>query len=179
MIAESGIPTLALDRMETWAAALMLMQVMVKRLGITAEAGVEHGLTGSYKQAGKPISGLETVAEQFGFFDTLSEDGQRKFLAGLLDDPEELRRLFARMITAWSTGDLDEIAATFNDDVNISAELRAQLLERRNARWADWLERRMERPGTIFVAVGAGHLAGRDSVQAMLRARGLKAKRIQ
>ena len=35
----------------------------------------------------------------------------------------------------------------------------------RNARWAQWIARRLQQPGTVFVAVGAGHLAGKDSVQ--------------
>jgi len=61
----------------------------------------------------------------------------------------------------------------------MSAELRDTLFKRRNAKWAEWLARRLERPGTIFVAVGAGHLAGPDSVQAMLEAKGLKPKRVQ
>jgi uncharacterized protein YbaP (TraB family) len=179
MIAESGIPAAALDRFETWSAALSLVGVMVKRLGISPQAGVERGLTESYRGSGKPINGLESVAEQFGFFDSLSEEAQRQFLVAILDDSGEMRRLFARMMKAWSTGDVDSIAETFNDDVNVSPELRERLLKQRNARWADWLARRMERPGTIFVAVGAGHLAGPDSVQAMLKARGLEARRIQ
>ncbi|HEY0114242.1 MAG TPA: TraB/GumN family protein, partial [Allosphingosinicella sp.] len=41
-----------------------------------------------------------------------------------------------------------------------------------------WLAQRMERPGTVLFAVGAGHLAGRDSVQSMLAARGIQARRI-
>jgi len=179
LIAESGVPAAALDRMETWAAGLMLLGVMFKRLGLSGDAGVEQALTRDYRQARKPILGLETAAEQFGFFDTLSEGSQRAFLAGLLDDPEEMRRQFAQMLAAWTAGDVDAIAATFNDDVNLTPELRALLLERRNAKWADWLARRLERPGTVLVAVGAGHLAGPDSVQAMLRKKGLKAKRVQ
>jgi uncharacterized protein YbaP (TraB family) len=179
LIAESGVPAAALDRMETWAAGLMLLGVMFKRLGLSGDAGVEQAPTRDYRQARKPILGLETAAEQFGFFDTLSEGSQRAFLAGLLDDPEEMRRQFAQMLAAWTAGDVDAIAATFNDDVNLTPELRALLLERRNAKWADWLARRLERPGTVLVAVGAGHLAGPDSVQAMLRKKGLKAKRVQ
>lgn len=179
IVSESGIPVAALDRLETWAAALSLMGVMFKRLGLSGEAGVETGLTLDYKRAGKPIRGLETVAEQIGFFDTLSEDAQRTFLVGLLEDPEEMRQQFARMLDAWSVGDVEGIAATFNEDVNLSGELRELLLRRRNAKWADWLAHRLDRPGTIFVAVGAGHLAGPDSVQAMLKARGLKARRLQ
>ena len=61
----------------------------------------------------------------------------------------------------------------------MSANLREILLTRRNARWAEWIQRRLERPGTVFVAVGAGHLAGRDSVQDFLERRGLRARRVQ
>jgi uncharacterized protein YbaP (TraB family) len=53
------------------------------------------------------------------------------------------------------------------------------LIRKRNAAWADWLTKRLDKPGTIFVAVGAGHLAGEDSVQTMLDAKGLRATRLQ
>ena len=37
----------------------------------------------------------------------------------------------------------------------------------------------MAQTGTVFVAVGAGHLAGAKSVQDYLKERGLKVTRIQ
>jgi uncharacterized protein len=52
-------------------------------------------------------------------------------------------------------------------------------MKRRNAAWAEWVDRRMDQPGTVLVAVGAGHLAGEDSVQRMLADRGLQATRVQ
>jgi uncharacterized protein YbaP (TraB family) len=75
--------------------------------------------------------------------------------------------------------DLKGIAITFDDEAQMSPELKTALMTRRNAAWAEWLALRMEKPGTAFVAVGAGHLVGEDSVQAMLRKKGLKAKRVQ
>jgi uncharacterized protein YbaP (TraB family) len=48
----------------------------------------------------------------------------------------------------------------------------------RNANWAGWIAQRLQEPGTVFVAVGAGHLAGRDSVQAKLTELGVKSARI-
>jgi len=53
------------------------------------------------------------------------------------------------------------------------------LLTDRNARWAAQLDDRMDRPGAVFVAVGAGHLAGADSVQRMLSGRGFTVTRLQ
>ncbi len=56
--------------------------------------------------------------------------------------------------------------------------IRPVLVRRRNAAWTLWLEERLKKPGTLLFAVGAGHLAGRESVQAMLAKRGLQVKRI-
>jgi hypothetical protein len=179
MIAESGVPEPVLDRMETWAAGLSLLGVTFKRLGLDPELGVETQIEAPFKKSGRPVTGLEDVEEQFGFFDTLSEDAQRAFLVSTLDDGEEAKKQFKAMLDAWASGNVEGVAATFNDETALSPELRTKLLGARNARWADWLDKRMEKPGTVFVAVGAGHLAGRDSVQELLRKHGHKAKRVQ
>ncbi|MEA3039206.1 MAG: uncharacterized protein QOE79_1719 [Sphingomonadales bacterium] len=179
MIAESGIPEAALDKMETWAAGLLLTGVTFKRLGLDPNAGVEHSLIEPWRKSGKPIEGLETIDQQLGYFDHLSEDAQRKFLVGLLDSPEKGRTEFAGMLKAWESGDVAGIARTFDDETQMSAELRRTLMAERNARWSDWLKARLDRPGTVFVAVGAGHLAGSDSVIRMLADKGLKATRLQ
>jgi uncharacterized protein len=53
------------------------------------------------------------------------------------------------------------------------------LLHSRNADWAEWIADRMEQPGTVFIAVGAGHLAGEKSVQDMLDAKGIAVSRVK
>jgi uncharacterized protein YbaP (TraB family) len=179
MIAESGLPEAAFDKMETWTAGLMLAGVTYKRLGLDPNAGVERSLIGAWKASGKPVEGLETAEQQFGFLDGLSEDAQRAFLVALLDDPAAAKAQFAAMLGAWEKGDVAGISRTFDDETQVSPELRTALMAKRNANWADWLKARMAKPGTVFVAVGAGHLAGADSVQAMLAARGLKVTRLQ
>ncbi|MBK8271550.1 MAG: TraB/GumN family protein [Sphingomonadales bacterium] len=58
-------------------------------------------------------------------------------------------------------------------------ELAQSLLYNRNANWTAWVEKRLQKPGTVFVAVGAGHLAGPDSVVALLTKEKLKVERVQ
>lgn len=178
-IAGVGLPMAAADRLKSWALAVTVAQVLFQRAGLDPQLGVERGLTATFAAARKPMSALETVEEQLGFFDSLPEASQRAFLEGVLESPEEVRREFDAMLRAWRSGDTRAIARTFNDEETLSRDLREILLVRRNARWAEWLQRRLERPGTIFVAVGAGHLAGDDSVQEMLRRRGLRTRRVQ
>jgi uncharacterized protein YbaP (TraB family) len=49
----------------------------------------------------------------------------------------------------------------------------------RNRNWAEWIDQRLDRPGTVFMAVGAAHLVGRDSVQNFLKKRGIRTARIK
>jgi hypothetical protein len=175
----AGVPEGSLDRMETWAAALTILTLNYKQSGLSAEAGVERGLDESYRGAKRKVIGLETVEQQLGFFDKLSEGAQRALLVSMLDDLEGARAEFQAMLGAWKSGDTDAIARTFDSETALSPELRDVLMTKRNAAWADWLAKRLEQPGTVLVAVGAGHLAGRDSVQRMLSARGLEATRVQ
>lgn len=179
MIAESGYPEKLFDRLETWAAALPLLGVTFKRLGLDPALGVERQIGAPFKTSGKTVTGLETVEQQLGYFDTLSEDAQRALLLSVVEDSKETRTQFKAMLDAWAKGDLKGIERTFDDETQMSPELKAALMSKRNAAWAEWLAKRMEKPGTVFVAVGAGHLAGADSVQTMLRKKGLKAKRVQ
>lgn len=179
MIKDAEVPAAALDRMETWAASIVLLGVSFQRMGLDPKLGVESAITGPFKASGKPVRGLETIEEQFGFFDTLSEAQQRTFLEGVLESPEEAKKQFNAMLTAWARGDQAGLAAAFEDEQNLTPELREVLLTRRNAKWAKWLDERMDRPGTAFVAVGAGHLAGKGSVQEMLGKYGHKAQRVQ
>jgi hypothetical protein len=83
------------------------------------------------------------------------------------------------MLASWSRGNVKEIASTFNHDLADSPDLKQSLLEQRNANWAKWIEQRLGQPGTIMVAVGAGHLAGNDSVIALLQKDGYRVQRLQ
>jgi hypothetical protein len=83
---------------------------------------------------------------------------------------------FSNLIANWSRGNVKAIAAEMNGSLESTPELAKVLLYDRNRRWAHWIGERMKQPGTIFVAVGAGHLAGKRSVIDDLIAAGFKVK---
>lgn len=178
-VAKSGIPQPVLDKLETWAAAFLLLGVQFKDLGLDPGSGVETALRKQFEQGGKKIGQLETNAEQLGFFDTLSEASQREFLASVLDDQSAMKSQFHGMLEAWSRGDVNAIADSFNRDLGDSPELKTALIDKRNANWANWVKGRLDQPGTVLVAVGAGHLAGNESVVALLEKQGVEVTRVQ
>ena len=177
--AKSGVPRAYFDKMETWAAAFTLLGVQYKAIGLGGENGPEQTLRDAFGAAGKPIGQLETNAEQLGFFDVLPESAQRSLLEGAIEPTKSASVDFNQMLRGWANGDVEAIARTFNHDLAETPALRETLLDRRNANWSRWIEQRMRQPGVVFMAVGAGHLAGSDSVQAKLERDGYRVRRIQ
>jgi uncharacterized protein YbaP (TraB family) len=178
-IEKLGIPPAILDGMETWSAAITLIAASFLQMGFDPAHGVERQLAADYSAAKKPVLGLETVAQQLGYFDALSEDAQRMLLLGAISEESASRAAFEQMVKAWISGDVDRIAETFNSETTLSPELRDILMRRRNRAWTEWIAKRLDQPGTVVVAVGAGHLAGRDSLNRMLKERGLRTRRVE
>ena len=176
---KTGLPVQALDRMETWAAAFILLGNQFRELGLKNGEGVETVLRNSFTSQGKSIGELESNKEQLSFFDKLPEPAQRSLLEGAIEDNKSMKDDFSQMLAAWARGDVNSIARSFNRDLSASPELKEVLLERRNANWSQWVEKRMASPGSVMVAVGAGHLAGRESVIEMLKRQGYKVRRVQ
>lgn len=176
---EMGLAPGALDHAEPWLAATMLSAAPLRQLGYDEKDGAEAVLTAAAQVAGKKVEGLETAREQLGYFDRLPLPAQRALLIETIDELPKAGETIDRMVTAWGKGDADGLARLMNEDLSRSPELADALLAQRNAKWAGWLAERMKRPGTVFVAVGAGHLAGSAGVQAELAKRGMKAERVK
>ena len=178
-IRTSGLPRASFDQMETWAAAFMLLGNQFKAMGLKTGEGVESVLRSAFTTQGKSIAQLESNREQLSFFDALPEPAQRALLEGAIEEPKSMSKDFDKMLAAWARGDVDTIAATFNRDLAVSPGLKEVLLKRRNVNWSRWVEQRMASPGAVMVAVGAGHLAGHDSLVDLLKRSGYKVRRVQ
>ncbi|WP_265563375.1 TraB/GumN family protein [Sphingomicrobium arenosum] len=177
-IAKSGQPVAAFNLMENWVAGLTLFAQTAAELGLTAEAGVESDLRAAFTAAGKPLDQLETNEEQLSYFDNLSPETQREFLESTIVSAEDTKAAFGAMLESWTQGNVEGIAMTFNEGMPIGSEIRSAILTRRNRNWANWIDARMDQPGTLMVAVGAGHLAGDDSLILMLEAAGHRVTRL-
>jgi uncharacterized protein YbaP (TraB family) len=152
-----------------------------RRPSIADVPGVEGPLEAEFRASHRPVSGVETAAQQMRFFGVLTFAEQRQLLESIVDayqsgDADSLGGEGDIGQNAWVRGNVAVMAATTHD---IPGPLYDVLLRRRNAAWTEWLIHRLDRPGTLLFAVGAAHLAGPDSVRSMLAARGFRVRRIQ
>jgi uncharacterized protein YbaP (TraB family) len=178
-VTDLGLPADALDRYKPWLAATQLSVAPLSKLGYSNSNGPEEVISAAAKQARKPVTGLETPEQQLGFFGSLSDQAQLQFLESTVEELPKLDSTMASMVDDWARGDPDALAREMNEELKSSPEVAKVLLTDRNARWATWIKGRMATPGTVFIAVGAGHLAGPESVQAHLAKLGVKAQRVK
>ncbi len=173
-----GMPANALDMFRPFFAAMTLSVVEMQTLGFNPENGAEKILTKAAKDKGMKIGEVENMDLQMQMLNALPEAEQIRMLEKALEDDGKAMETIKKLIAAWGKGDPDTVAAVMNEDEADSKALYELLLVNRNKNWAEWIDNRLDQPGTIFMAVGAGHLAGPDSVQRFLKDRGIASARV-
>lgn len=173
-----GLPAMGALPIDPWYASITVTVAAVQRLGLAGEHGAETTLSAAARTRNMPIAELEGFEWQLRLMDGLPEDLQLVQLRATLDELARLPQMIGPALDAWSRGDVERLAEVLDDPADSDPRLRRILLTERNVTWVRWIRERLARPGTVFVAVGAGHLAGRDSVQDILAREGLRAERV-
>ncbi len=176
----TGVPggMQTLNVMRPWLAALTLAVTPLLKAGLDPEHGVDKQLKARMTDAGKPVLGLETAEQQIRFLADMPRAMELALLRSTMRDADKGAFQLTELIDAWKAGDVDSIARIGNDDMRRrEPKLYQRLLVQRNQAWATKIAAMLQQPGTVFIAVGAAHLAGPDSVQAQLRKLGIEAVR--
>ena len=177
-LAKIQLPAEVVDGMEPWLASLVMLQITTQASGFTPDKGVETVLEAA---VGPEVrrEALETIALQVEVFDGLAMDKQLDYLLDFAADPIEGIKMLNTLVDEWAEGDAETVGSIMNEAMEGSPELADRLLYNRNKNWAEWIDARLDTPGTVFMAVGAGHLAGNKSVQDYLKEKGIETTRIQ
>ncbi|MGE5064172.1 MAG: TraB/GumN family protein [Myxococcales bacterium] len=150
--------------------------------GMEVANGADMVLRHIAESEGKPVEGLETLEFQLNMFNSLPPATAPKpapaptqASAAPMND---LSKTMVDMESAWKRGDQSVFVHMLDQLRTASPDTYRMMFTERNARWADWIAARLRTPGTVFIAVGAGHLAGKDSVLVRLAEKGIPSARV-
>jgi uncharacterized protein len=149
--------------------------------GMQVANGADNILRHAAEAEGKPVQGLETLELQLNMFTRMPVASASPKAGQPVDDGttmDGLSKAMAAMQVAWKRGDQSVFVGMLNQLQQSSPDTYRVMFTERNARWADWIAGRMQTPGTVFIAVGAGHLAGKDSVLVRLAEQGITSARL-
>jgi hypothetical protein len=176
--AKVGLTPAQLEPMRPWLAGLQLSLLPLLKAGYDPKLGVDGLIAAAARTEGKTVRGFETTEQQLRFFADLPPEAEKQMLLSALEDVEGGPAVIDRMSAAWSRGDLRALETELVDDMRKETPAFYKvLLADRNAAWARIIAERLKGSGVSFVAVGAAHLVGPDSVQAELAELGVTAAR--
>jgi uncharacterized protein YbaP (TraB family) len=138
-------------------------------------SGIEQELMGLAMKEKKEIKGFETIEFQASVFDSIPYKEQAKDLLKNIDSMASYKVYFDSMLYVYKTQQLERIGSMMNDSSFGGAEDQEILLDKRNRNWVKQLDSLLPEK-SLFIAVGAGHLPGKNGVLELLRKNGYTVK---
>ncbi len=175
------LPDEIVAHFKPWFAAMLptVCALMEKSDDVSvSSSSPEANLLAKAKDSGKQLDFFETPEQQIGYLSSASDAVQIKELENAIDEGDSSGEDLNAMEKAWQAGDVPAIAKLVADMNAKSPDFYTMIFTQRNARFATRIAALLHGTKTVFVAIGAGHLAGPDSVQAQLAKAGVEAKKL-
>ena len=177
LMAERGMPEMLVEQMKPWAVAAQL-NLPKNQSGMF----LDMMLYQEASTAGKPVYGLETMEEQMGVFDGMTEKEQIVFLEESIKHVKEVPEMIRSITRLYLARDLDGLKS-YSDRImqrnssQLTEIFSKRLIVDRNQRMVERMLVRLEE-GNAFIAVGALHLPGEKGILHLLQNRGYRIKPI-
>ncbi|QPQ54092.1 TraB/GumN family protein [Allosphingosinicella flava] len=178
-VTQNGLPAAQIEMMKPWLAAATVGRVAGAKAGLDFKAGADLIIKDKAEAEGDKIDGFDSVEQQVRYLADLPETDQIAFLESALDRAADNKAVMV-VADAWEKGDVETIDTLLNKEVKSKSKLLYdRLIVQRNRRYADSIKALLNGAETHFVAIGAAHLVGADSIQNMLAGSGITIKRVQ
>ncbi len=159
-------------------SAQLAMMIGVKQLKLSpADMGqlVDDALQVKAAENNMSVYGFETLDQQSKIlFNTPLKEQAEALMLSIEMGLEEVSQ---KMIDAYYDHDIKELYKQF-DDAGMNEEEKAIMLDNRNIDWVEQLSEILPKAPT-FIAVGAGHLPGKNGVIELLKDKGYKVKPVK
>ena len=179
-----GAPATLAAQFKPWTLIMAFSMYEYGKLGYRPDLGIDAHLAKLAHSQNIKVIGLETVESQLDLFDSLPVADQWTILDETLAalDSGETQQEVLTVTDGWAKADhakLDALALKYEKDQRLSAQiLQRRFLTERNGPMADKLDGLLTRENNTMAAVGLMHLIGKDSLPALLRAKGLKVEQV-
>lgn len=149
-----------------------------KMMNCDSPTGIEQEILVLAKDNKKEIEGLETMKFQASVFDSIPYEWQAKELLKSIDSFSVNKKEFEKMVIVYKNQRLDSMGIMLKSSELGGGKYDDILLNNRNHNWVNQLKTIIKKE-SVFVAVGAGHLIGKQGLIELLRKEGYKVQPLE
>ena len=178
-ITSVGMPWAQVSAKKAWYVMILVTQLELAKAGHVATHGIDLHFLQRAKKDARPIIELESFRDQITMLDKSLSGKDEDTLSYTMHDTEDMKAEFEKLRKVWLEGDVDGMAAVFRD-MDIEDEKERAIVDRflkiilddRNEKMAAKVVEMLGADVPIMVVVGAGHLAGKNSIVDILEKSG-------
>jgi uncharacterized protein len=171
---EAGMPFDLMTKFKPWFLAVSIELFEYQKLGFDPQYGLDKYFL-QKAEGTKEIIELESFELQMELFRSMSDRDQELFLGYSIKEIDDSEKNMDSLLSAWSKGDAGAMENLMfdhsRDDPRLS-RLYDRLFYERNRNMADKITKLLAARGTYFIAVGAGHLVGKQGIIEILARKG-------
>jgi uncharacterized protein len=163
-------------QLKPWAIAMLMND---PRYGTFSRSyGADNHILEEAKARSCPVGGLESMDEHVRVFADMNDTESEVFLLQTMIYSNEDAKNIQAELTAWETGDCDQIYATFAPRMKEAPSVWWRIIDHRNAMWIPRIETEIKTGIPTMIVAGALHFCGPHGVVALLEKRGYKIEQL-
>ncbi len=174
----NAIPTEQIIMMKPMLGSMMISMNKLMKLGYDMTSGVDIILGQQAKKLGKSIGQLETPEQQLSFMLFFETDHVDELVQKQYKDFDKLEDYMNRIVTAFKSGNSEQMNTLFNFWKNDYPKLYDILLTQRNRNWMKKIPTIYEEGNASFIVVGAAHLYGEVGLINQLKKQGYQLEQL-
>jgi len=155
---------------------MVLMSLIYPNLLECETKAFEKELMDLAKAKDIEIMGLESVNDQLSLFELIPLEEQYRSFYTYADNLEKGKKEFKKLIESYKEEDISALLQLVSESPEYK-DYQEVLLDQRNLNWIDPMALMMKK-GSMFFAVGAGHLAGDSGLIQLLKKEGYSVERL-
>ncbi|ACB83870.1 TraB/GumN family protein [Natranaerobius thermophilus] len=179
MAVSIGIDRETLNNFKPWYGALIASEIAINEAGLSPEYGIENYFIEQLEDKEMETISLETIEDQIGIYNKLSDESQEIYLENTLEEIEYVEEELEELITLWQEGNTEELADIREQQIEESEtesikDYQLAMWDGRDEQMTNEIEDILndDSEDTYFIVVGSMHLAGENSIPDQLRDRG-------
>lgn len=171
-----GMSLTTFDRLKPIFTSMMISQGEAGGMDMKNSTSYEMEMVEKAKKRKMKIDGLETAAYQISIFDSIPYETQAQMLVEAIStETDSTDTTFEDMVELYKAQDLNGLYELITEEDSEIEGYEDVLLVTRNKNWIPLITKMTAKQPT-FIAVGAGHLPGKNGVINLLIAEGFTVK---
>jgi uncharacterized protein YbaP (TraB family) len=167
-----------LDSIKPFMATMTLVDHATRQFGLDSAQSVDGYLWQKARKDKKHVVPLETFKQTLGILANLNDSQQEYMVRETFYEIAETNHIIRDLTLAWISGETEKADKYVFESLRKNPELGKILLTDRNKKWMPSIEAQIKRGEKLFIAVGLGHLLGKDSLVDLLSKRGFKVRQL-